>query len=160
MGYCQRRSNPLLLGSHDGFRRLSRWLADTAVDQASGASWRQVARSLFRRWQGAMQGGHEPYEEHKLYPYLRARFGVSTDALEAEHAQLNALAETVDEALERGSDTAVATSLAAYDAALHAHLEAEEDLVIPLLLALSPEEFQRLVTLRLPELLAGLGSES
>ena len=46
-------------------------------------------RSLFERWQAAMAGGHEQYEEHKLYPYLEARYPVSLEPLQAGHRQLD-----------------------------------------------------------------------
>ena len=124
----------LLLGSHDSFRRTSSTLiarAESGGDLA-GIQW------VFSYWKSAMRG-HEHYEEHKLYPYLEARFPLSCDALRAGHDHLAEL----DTAVRDAEDLpALAAALKAHDAVLCAHLEAEEALVIPALLALAPEEFE------------------
>ena len=131
-------SQALLLGSHRNFRRVSAALIQMAAEQEPG--WRAACMSLFWRWQAAM-GGHEGYEEGKLYPYLALRFGVDLTGLEAGHEGLHTLADAVYVALADGSDAAVGLAFADYDAALQAHLQEEEGIVIPLLLAMSPEEF-------------------
>lgn len=140
----------LLLGSHSNFRRVSRYLVDKASRQEFVG-----LHSLFDRWIGAMRS-HEAYEERKLYPYLEYRWGVSLDDARAGHDELHAQADSVVEAfrsLARPADPAdptevllgnsVLDALDAHDRTLDAHLEVEEEAVVPLLLALSPEEFDR-----------------
>ena len=114
--------------------------------------------SLFDRWIAAMRS-HEAYEERKLYPYLEYRWGVSLDEARAGHDELHAHADEVVDAfrsLARPADTAdpadapevpsdnqVLRALEAHHRALDAHLNLEEEAVVPLLLTLSPEEFDR-----------------
>lgn len=144
------RTQALLLGSHANFRRVSRYLIEKAArEELVGL------HALFDRWIGAMRS-HEAYEEGKLYPYLEYRFGVSLDLARAGHEELHARAEAVVAAFASGARPAVAAdhdegeagnvvllALEAHDRALSAHLDVEEDAVIPLLLALEPEEFVR-----------------
>ena len=144
------RSQALLLGSHANFRRVSGYL----IDAASRESFVGL-HSLFDRWIAAMRS-HEAYEERKLYPYLEYRWGVSLDEARAGHEELHARADDVVEAFrslarpagadEPGNEAvpnAPLTALEAHDRTLDAHLRVEEEAVIPLLLALSPEEFER-----------------
>ena len=124
------RTQALLLGSHANFRRVSRFLIDHAVrEQFAGL------HSLFDRWIAAMRS-HEAYEERKLYPYLEYRWGVSLDEARGGHA---------DPAVgnESAHENRVLHALRAHDRTLGAHLDVEEDAVVPLLLALDPEEFDR-----------------
>jgi len=124
----------LLLQGHASFRRTSQALIDSAARGASGSSigW------MFRAWKGAMHS-HEHYEESKLYPYLEARWGLSMAPAQAGHELLSereadVLANLRTESLEH--------ALRAHDAVLQAHLDLEEELVIPALLALEPHEFE------------------
>ncbi|MFT4628514.1 MAG: hypothetical protein ACI8PZ_007209 [Myxococcota bacterium] len=153
-GHVRFPEQTLLLASHDNFRRVSRLLCDTASVGAADPEWRSFARSLFLRWQAAMVGGHERYEERKLYPYLARRFGVEFHRLEVDHQRLHALADEVVDRL--GTGEGLSEALQAYDTAMGAHLDAEEALVIPLLLAMSPEEFTRFGRQDLATLLADL----
>lgn len=132
----------LLLGSHINFRRISRYI----IDHVSASTVSELRR-LYRRWMMAMRG-HEAYEERKLYPFLERRWGLSfADALEG-HEELHRREERVfagfDGCLRDPSAANLAqlrVILTAYDKTLHEHLELEEDLVIPALLALSRAEF-------------------
>ena len=129
-------SQALLLGSHENFRRISRMLAD--VDGEDSLEARQ---RLFDRRQWSMRS-HEHYEEGKLYPFLRKRFGVKTGQLEAGHERLHAIEiELRATAAERDEPT-WARVMQNYDRVLDAHLRDEEELVIPCLLALEPSEFR------------------
>ncbi|MGB5366552.1 MAG: hemerythrin domain-containing protein [Polyangiales bacterium] len=144
------RTQALLLGSHANFRRVSRFLIDHAAhEQFAGL------HSLFDRWIAAMRS-HEAYEERKLYPYLEYRWGVSLDEARRGHAELHTRADGVVDAFRSlahpadpavGSESAhenrVLHALRAHDRTLGAHLDVEEDAVVPLLLALDPEEFDR-----------------
>jgi len=129
----------LLLGSHENFRRIGSLLVDRAQDSGDSAG----VESLYRRWKSAM-GGHEYYEENKLYPYLTRRWGVSFRDAEAGHKALRTRDIDVRGAfLETSSSTALADALVKHHEVLIEHLRYEEDLVIPLLLELSGDEFNR-----------------
>ncbi len=146
----------LLLGSHRSFREVSR----TVIERARSAQSVVGARWLYHRWMMAMKG-HERYEESKLYPYLRRRFGVVTATLQSGHQRMHVLEGRVRDAFEaedaHAPDSALHDALAAYDAHLREHLLEEEDLVIPLLLAMSPEEFRRYGSRPIERLLKELG---
>lgn len=148
----------LLLGSHANFRRISR----TLVDAAERGDELQLIASLYLRWIAAMRS-HEGYEEHKLYPYLGRRFGLDLSPAEAGHAQLHdrhdevvAAMVALAEARASTADRALAGALSAHDEILTTHLELEEDMVIPCLLALEPEEFRAYTTRPIEVLLATL----
>ncbi|MDH3817974.1 MAG: hemerythrin domain-containing protein [Myxococcales bacterium] len=141
------RTQALLLGSHSNFRRVSRYL----VDQAAREEFVGL-HSLFDRWIAAMRS-HEAYEERKLYPYLEYRWRVSLDEARTGHSELHARADEVAEAFrslarpadstESPTDNPVLRALQAHDRTLDDHLNVEEEAVVPLLLALDPEEFNR-----------------
>lgn len=90
-------------------------------------------------WKRGMSG-HEAYEERKLYPYLSRRWGVSFEAAEEGHEQLAVHDRAVRAALDSGEGLAAA--LRGHHEVLIGHLALEEEMVIPLLLALTPEEFE------------------
>lgn len=150
----------LLLESHDGFLVSMGQFLDRMDQIESGESLspRQVLRFAsrldqeFRDLQWGM-GCHERYEESKLYPFLDERFGSDCQRLGRQHGALHdlgaeceqllaAAAESLKEDGNLKLDTAK-EKVVAYGALLEAHLEHEETLVIPLLLELSPEEFER-----------------
>lgn len=139
----------LLLGSHSNFRRVSRYLVDKERSEEFVG-----LHSLFDRWIAAMRS-HEAYEERKLYPYLEYRWGVSLEEARDGHEALHRRADEVVEAFrslarpaastestELHSENLVLAALDAHDRTLDAHLNVEEEAVIPLLLALSAEEFE------------------
>ncbi len=138
----------LLVGGHESFRRLSREVIARCRERADG--WPVICDLLFRMWHRAM-GSHEAYEEHKLYPYLARRYRTSMAELEADHRALNARRDAVLGGLERVVASpddeevagAVEEALVVYDAELRDHLDREEATVIPLLLDLSRDEFER-----------------
>lgn len=142
----------LLLESHSAFRKTSGWLIDRvrsletqAVDARKRARWVNRVRGDFEWWMAGMRG-HERYEEGKLYPYLANRFGASFAHLEAGHAVLHRYADAVSTAAREhyaGARAlgAVIDALREHQDILLEHLAEEEELVIPMLLALSPDEF-------------------
>jgi iron-sulfur cluster repair protein YtfE (RIC family) len=100
-------------------------------------------------WMKGMRG-HERYEERKLYPFLAARYGVSFAALERAHRMLHEHEQAVTDAFaalapgaagEPARHASLMAALCAYEDALRVHLATEEDLIIPMLLALEPSEF-------------------
>ncbi|MEL6188149.1 MAG: hemerythrin domain-containing protein [Myxococcota bacterium] len=128
----------LLLQSHESFLEVSGVL----IAAARGGESMELIETLFDRWISAMRS-HEAYEEAKLYPYLERRWGLSFDAAEAGHRDLHRACDQVKAAFAKGpsSPSEVVAALEHHDAVLRPHLELEEDLVIPGLLELSPEEF-------------------
>jgi hypothetical protein len=98
---------------------------------------------------------HEAYEEHKLYPFLQRRWDVSFKAAEEGHHALHERHAAVIEAFARRRVSSgegarderehpqLLQALRAHDRVLCEHLALEEDLVMPMLLELSPEEFDR-----------------
>lgn len=126
----------LLLRSHESFRALSRVLVGRAGRGGDPAALLEV----FRTWKAAMRG-HEAYEEGKLYPFLRRRFGLDTAPMEAGHMALHVADAAVTAAAAADDPEALLEALEAHDRVLREHLELEEDVVIPALLALEPEAF-------------------
>lgn len=147
----------LLLGSHDGFRRRSTWIVERllALDPDDGAQDSRRRRWVTRMkvdfdWWMVSMGRHEHYEETKLYRYLAHRYQTSFDHLEADHVELNQCKDAVLQAFEQVIDNDVKDPdmlaglielLQTHQARLFVHLEREEDLIVPLLLTLKPEEF-------------------
>ncbi len=129
----------LLVRSHESFRLHSRRM----VARAEGGGAASALARSFLRLKSAMRG-HEAYEEHKLYPYLEARWSISCDPLRHGHHQLDAaeadvLAELLDADGPATDD--LVDALRHHDEVLHTHLDEEESVVIPALLALTPDEF-------------------
>lgn len=141
----------LLLGAHQNFRQLSRALIRWTED---GAAIDEVME-VFGAWKRAMRG-HEAYEEHKLYPYLEARWPLSCADLRDGHEALAAEDRRVRAAAEAGDRGALQDALRAHDRVLDAHLDDEEDRVIPALLALAPAEFDAYYDGDITSLLANL----
>jgi hypothetical protein len=150
----------LLLDAHESFRRRGVWIRDRVVAIAPSASTGAAPLSRRQRWCRRMADdfawwmkgmrGHERYEERTLYPFLARRYGYSFAAFEAAHRALHEKERAVLDAFgalvagapdEEPRHGALVTALGAYESALHVHLAAEEDLIIPMLLALDPAEF-------------------
>ena len=144
----------LLLGAHDGFRQISRTLCTKADDggDIDRIGW------VFGYWKSAMSG-HEHYEEGKLYPFLEARWGISCDSLRAGHDGLAVLDTRVRSAVESDDRAGLREALRDHDRALNTHLDEEELLVIPALLALEPAEFDRYYDGNIETLLADLAGK-
>lgn len=133
-------SQALLLGGHAQFRRIGQVLIDRAEagGDSAGILW------IFRRWKAAMHS-HERYEEHKLYPYLERRWGLDLSALRGEHSELREVEGAVrsHDADDGPASESLLAALIAHHEVLLPHLDREEELVLPALLALTPEEFDR-----------------
>ncbi|MEZ4321451.1 MAG: hemerythrin domain-containing protein [Myxococcota bacterium] len=126
-------SQVLLLRSHASFRSISRQL----IDGASRGVERDALLEIFRWWKASMRS-HEAYEEGKLYPFLTRRFGIDTAPMAEGHDALR----TADLRVRAASDTELQAALEHHDTVLDVHLDLEESIVIPALLALEPEEFE------------------
>jgi hypothetical protein len=103
---------------------------------------------------------HEGYEEGKLYPYLNAKYGVSMAILELHHKSLGLAEDRVYAAENEGDALKFAHALKKHDEVLVPHLAQEEEMVIPLLLALAPRDFERYSNGHIAGLLRELARES
>lgn len=130
--------NVLLLGSHDNFRALSA----TLLRRAEAGGDADGILAVFHYWKSAMRS-HEAYEERKLYPYLEHRFGVAPASMEAGHEELAVEDRRVREAVGKPADV-LGAAMRRHHEALLDHLDHEESVVIPALLALSREAFDEL----------------
>jgi len=141
------RTQALLLGSHENFRQTSAIL----ISRAESGSDTTALRWVFQAWKGAMHS-HERYEELKLYPYLHRRWGLSFDVAREGHRALSQAEEVVlARAGEDGPASAGLTdALRRHDEILREHLALEEELVLPALLALTPDEFDHYSRSRRP----------
>lgn len=141
----------VLLDSHEAFRRRSAYLIesvdyvapDTGTDARKRARWLRRLRGELDAWVASMKS-HERYEERTLYPFLARRWGADFAALEAGHRSLDAVAGEVARAFGAGDHGAVRAALLHHRDVLLVHLADEEELVIPMLLELSPDEFRAL----------------
>lgn len=152
----------LLLEAHESFRKRAVWIrerveaiAPSGPIRSSGPAvlnrrqrWRLRMADDFAWWMKGMRG-HERYEERRLYPFLARRYGYLFAALEQAHRMLHEQERAVTDsfaALVPGAGdepvrhAALMAALCAYEDALRAHLAAEEELIIPMLLALEPAE--------------------
>ncbi len=151
----------LLLSSHESFRNISSHLVKETMrawSEAPGSGPRAVLSRLFWRWKSAMKS-HEGYEEGKLYPYLRAKYGVSFAVLELHHRNLGLAEDRVRLAERNGDALQFAHAIKKHDEILVPHLAQEEEMVIPLLLSLEPDEFDRYSNGHIASLLRELASE-
>ena len=153
----------LLLEAHESFRKRAMWIrerveaiAPPGPSRPSEAAvlnrrqrWRLRMADDFAWWMKGMRG-HERYEERKLYPFLARRYGYSFAALEHAHRVLHEKEQAVTDAFaalapgaagEARQHATLMAALCAYEDALRAHLATEEELIIPMLLALEPSEF-------------------
>lgn len=136
-----------LLRSHEGFRAVSREL----LRRVEGMPHDPVPalaplEGTFEMWMAAMRS-HERYEEGKLYPYLARRYDTTMQCLVVQHEALHRAVADVRSAFEEGHAPLVADALRAHRRLLVRHLDEEEEVVIPMLLELSPREFAAYVTL-------------
>jgi hemerythrin-like domain-containing protein len=115
--------------AHDAFRRdLARLIA--AADSRTGDP------AAFRHGWATFENYltiHHTAEDKSLWPPLRAKVGADpdrialVDAMEAEHAVLDPMMESVDRQLASGDTSQLRATMEEMGAALTAHLEHEED---------------------------------
>ena len=84
---------------------------------------------------------HEAYEERRLYPYLAQKHGISFQNLELQHEELGRLERQIIAAWGEGDTDAIRQGLIEHDRVLIDHLAEEEDVVIPLILSFTPDEY-------------------
>jgi hypothetical protein len=88
---------------------------------------------------------HHHAEEQMLFPMIAKRTGTPPSRLESDHQELTRSIEAVEKALV-GSDNEIAMAAArAFDVILREHLDREEELVVPVLLEMKPDEAWALI---------------
>lgn len=137
----------LLLNSHASFRRISNDLLRAARHGDDPG----MIGLYFSTWIAGMRS-HERYEESKLYPYLERHHAAALNPLREGHHALHDAEAGVRLALQ--GDGNLHGALHRHDEVLDAHLELEEDTVIPLLLAMDRLEFARYLIEPIDRLLA------
>ncbi len=127
----------MLLGIHDQFRVACERLRFLAAEPARAdggwlaRSFEPLARTLHH---------HHQAEEALLFPFV-ARAGAAPARLVGDHGELTRAIAAVEASLAGGADLGPArAALETFEHVLVTHLDREERLVVPLLLALSPAE--------------------
>lgn len=149
----------LLLQAHDSFRNYVRYIAggvEAVATERGGARRRRRLLARLGAHYADLQWSisvHERFEERKLYPFLETSFDVSLAWLREEHDELRLVDELVQGALAHASHAGddeleqtrleLLRALAAYSVVLDAHLVAEEDALIPLLLSMDADAFAK-----------------
>ncbi|MBX3185825.1 MAG: hemerythrin domain-containing protein [Labilithrix sp.] len=129
-----------LLAIHDQFRvAAERLVVMVARDEEPG--W--IARAFLPLAQTLHH--HHHAEEAMLFPMVHRRTGVAPERLVTDHEALTAAIDAVGRSLASGSRDVLRSALASFDAILVAHLDREEALVMPVLLALEPAEAWALI---------------
>jgi len=117
----------MLLGIHDHFRAAAQRLMELEDMLSIARLFVPLAQTLHH---------HHHAEEEMLFPTIHERTGTAPDRLQADHDEMTAAITTVERALR--SREGIATAVARFCEILVAHLDREEELVIPVLLELDP----------------------
>jgi 8-oxo-dGTP pyrophosphatase MutT (NUDIX family) len=127
-----------LVAIHDEFRAASKRLIDRTGREPEGAL-AQLAGAFMPLAQTLRH--HHHAEEAMLFPMVEGRTGTAPAHLVAEHEALTRAIAAVEASLSAGASRAHAkAAVAAFDEVLVTHLDREESLVIPVLLAMAPTE--------------------
>jgi iron-sulfur cluster repair protein YtfE (RIC family) len=128
----------MLLSIHDQFRAASTHLVRLVAEDQSPAVFRRV----FSRLAHVLHAHHHA-EEAMVFPLIRRRTGVAPEQLQADHDELTAAIEAVETSLGAQDSARVGEAIKRFDEILVAHLDREEELVIPVFLQLQPHELWR-----------------
>lgn len=156
----------VLIESHRYLMRLGAWLIeqlDKVASEVSGtARRRRMLSKIGDSFADLLWGlaSHARYEEQRLFPFLEAcHLSLSFERFERAHRELEALGADVQRCFAAarlaGTEGAVEAlrsqtrdSLARFRVQLGEHFHSEEQRVIPLVLALSAEDFDALRAVR------------
>jgi iron-sulfur cluster repair protein YtfE (RIC family) len=131
----------MLLFIHDHFRATSERLRSLV---AGGADATTLARE-FRPLAEVLHHHHHA-EELMLFPAILRATGVAPERLVEDHVELMGAIDDVNASFTRTSTRErIEAALARFDDVLRAHLDREEELVVPVLLAMTPAEANRLI---------------
>jgi hemerythrin superfamily protein len=124
----------MLLAVHDHFRAVSNQLAALVDARADAAA---VAR-LFVPLAQVLHHHHHA-EEAMVFPLVLRQTGTAPDHLQADHDEMSAAIDDVVKIL-RARTGELADAVRRFHSILIAHLDREEELVMPVFLALAPRE--------------------
>eukprot|EP01135_Chromosphaera_perkinsii_P002650 Nk52_evm18s226 gene=Nk52_evmTU18s226 len=158
----------LLLRGHNSFRAALEQITEEAIrlcnrdinPQPPGVKNPLVAM-MYREFANVMGAlhGHSGYEESKLFPYFYKKFNIDLRILLKDHKRLEISEEKTTsafrECLTRGKwdqMDALRDALVDFNTLLVRHLREEENTVIPMLLSMSPEEYNTYYDTRAPNL--------
>lgn len=131
----------MLLYIHDHFRTASARLRSQA---AKGAGVSVLARDFAPL--AEVLHHHHHAEEMMLFPAIARATGVAPARLVEDHAELmRAIDEVTASFTDSGARTRIEAAAATFDEILRAHLDREEELVVPVLLAMTPGEAHQLI---------------
>jgi 8-oxo-dGTP pyrophosphatase MutT (NUDIX family) len=132
-----------LLAIHDQFRAGSSRL-QLLVEREAEVDLAWVARAFMPLAQTLHH--HHHAEEEMLFPLVHRRTGTAPEMLVSDHEALTSAIEAVEASLSAGANKEHAkAAVAHFDEVLVAHLDREESLVIPVLLAMTPDEAWALI---------------
>lgn len=123
----------MMLAIHDQFRAVSHRLVQLVAQGQGGGAIGRVFSPLAQ-----VLHHHHHAEEAMVFPLVHRRTGVAPEQLQTDHDEMTAAIETVESALRDGAR--VAESITKFHEILITHLDREEELVIPILLQLPPEQ--------------------
>ena len=113
----------MLLGIHDQFRRAAEYLLTLEYPEQIARAFAPLARVLHH---------HHHAEEVMLFPFVERSTGVAPRRLVSDHEELTAAIDAVETSYTR-------EAIVRFERVLREHLDREELLVVPVLLALAPE---------------------
>ncbi|KAJ3063042.1 hypothetical protein HDU98_001100 [Podochytrium sp. JEL0797] len=162
MGRCG-----MLVYMHTNFRASSKQVLDGILSldhssfRTSNGQSPRVLLDRFRDWQGSMNT-HEYIEETYLYPYLYNKWRIDLSVLTKEHGDIHDKRDQVlasfatylkfekssddygsDAVKKAGAD--LEKAMTGYVDVLKFHLAEEEELIIPMMLELSQQEYKRMM---------------
>lgn len=132
----------MLLGIHDAFRRASATLLRLVEDDSEGVEGRLMA--TFVPLAQTLHHHHHA-EEEMLFPLLAKVLGERPDALFDDHTELMGQVDAVEAHLSTHGREGLAPLLVQLDAILIDHLDREEEVSIPALLKLNPQQAHQLM---------------
>ncbi len=122
----------MLLGIHDQFRKASAYLVEQRELHAIAHVFLPLARTLHH---------HHHAEEAMLFPLVEKRTGVAPERLQSDHEELTDAIDAVEAGvMARLGTEAIVPLIQRFHTVLVEHLDREEDLVVPVLLELTPQQ--------------------
>jgi hemerythrin-like domain-containing protein len=131
----------MLLYIHDQFRAASERLRSLVAAGAEAATLARHFRPL-----AEVLHHHHHAEEVMLFPAVLRSTGVAPQRLVEDHVELTRAIEALEASLTNTTPRgAIESAVATFDDVLVAHLEREEQLVVPVLLAMTPAEAHQMM---------------
>jgi len=125
----------MMLSIHDQFRAVSQHIVELV---AQGSSLATIERAFSQL--AAVLHHHHHAEEAMVFPFVERRTGIAPEQLQTDHDEMTAAIANVESRLEARETERVGAAIGRFHEILVTHLDREEDLVIPVFLALTPAE--------------------